>query len=326
MSYTFDCIDAGTENCPCYLAQTGDCLTCSRLQGKEYCDCEWRGVCVYNEFIQGGKKANNIRKDFNVAIIEKRKYLDDLAVFVVEVGKGFALKASKPGSYVFVKSHEGPAFYNVPISVMKSDVETGRLHLAIKAISAKTKLLLQAENELTLRGVYRNGILNIKSVIGERGRIDKDKKMLLITKGVGFAPAALLSEWAGGRAGIDFLIDTDKLGNEIILDYMPKDIKGTVKETCLNESLGCDEGCGKLKEFIKSGEYKLVVALTSDYYIKKIRNLIKEITPSPEFACSNNFQMCCGEGICGACSRVDSAGISFKMCKSNTIVINDEIC
>ena len=32
------CIDAGSENCPCLLAASGDCITCSRLQGKDCCD------------------------------------------------------------------------------------------------------------------------------------------------------------------------------------------------------------------------------------------------------------------------------------------------
>jgi hypothetical protein len=63
-----NCIDAGTENCPCYLAVTGDCLICSRLQGKDYCDCNWRGVCIYNEFMQGNGKVNNPRRDFEAEI------------------------------------------------------------------------------------------------------------------------------------------------------------------------------------------------------------------------------------------------------------------
>ena len=29
------CIDAGSENCPCLLAESGDCITCSRLKGKD---------------------------------------------------------------------------------------------------------------------------------------------------------------------------------------------------------------------------------------------------------------------------------------------------
>ena len=315
----FDCIDAGTENCPCYLAQTGDCLTCSRLQGKEHCDCDWRGVCIYNEFIQGGKEANNIRKDFNARILEKKQYLDDLAVFVVDVGKGFALKASKPGSYVFVKANLDPAFYNVPISVMKSDVENGALHLAIKAISAKTKLLLKEQKELTLRGVYRNGILNLKSVIGKRGTIEKNNKMLLITKGVGFAPAVLLSEWVENRARTDFLIDIDKISGELVLDYMPKEVSGVVKEIDLRDSFANEKEYARLKRNIESEQYESILALTSDYYIEKFGKLAAGLTPSPIFACGNNFQICCGEGICGACSRVNAEGVTFKMCKCNAM-------
>ena len=39
---TYKCVDTGSENCPCELAVTGDCLTCSRLQGKDSCDCDWK--------------------------------------------------------------------------------------------------------------------------------------------------------------------------------------------------------------------------------------------------------------------------------------------
>jgi NAD(P)H-flavin reductase len=242
------------------------------------------------------------------------------------VGKGFALKASKPGSYVFVKAHKDPAFYNVPISVMKSDIENGALHLAIKTISAKTKLLAKEEKELTLRGIYRNGILNIRSVIGERGRAEKESKILLITKGVGFAPAVLLSEWAGSHAKIDFFIDAGKIGNEIVLDYTPKEAGGTVRETDLREIFESEAERNKLKESIESANYDAVLVLTSDYYIKKMRDLVAEIKPPPKFACGNNFQICCGEGICGACSRVNPDGITFKMCKCNAIVIPAEYC
>ena len=65
------CIDAGSENCPCLLAESGDCITCSRLQGKDCCDCNWRGVCIYNEYIQNGKKINNRRESKKTRILKK---------------------------------------------------------------------------------------------------------------------------------------------------------------------------------------------------------------------------------------------------------------
>ncbi|HVI41987.1 MAG TPA: hypothetical protein VM577_15150, partial [Anaerovoracaceae bacterium] len=156
-----NCIDAGSENCPCYLAVTGDCLICSRLQGKDFCNCNWRGVCIYNEFVQGNRKVNNPRRDFEARIVQKKFYKEDLVVYILDVGKGFAMKAERPGSYLFVKGNGTNSFYDVPISVMKADVEKGQIHLAIKIISTKTKALLMEKDTLVLRGPYRNGLHGI---------------------------------------------------------------------------------------------------------------------------------------------------------------------
>lgn len=40
------CNDLDGDGCPCILAETCDCPECSMLQGKELCDCRWRGLCV----------------------------------------------------------------------------------------------------------------------------------------------------------------------------------------------------------------------------------------------------------------------------------------
>ncbi|MDO4552218.1 MAG: sulfide/dihydroorotate dehydrogenase-like FAD/NAD-binding protein, partial [Bacillota bacterium] len=157
------CIDAGTENCPCYLAVTGDCLTCSRLQGKDCSDCDWRGVCIYNEFVQGNRKVNGPRTETEVKIVSVRFYTEDLAVLVLQTGRGMALKGRRPGSYVFLRRPGAPHFFDAPLSIMRSDTENGLLHLAVKEAGTKTRELLSArEGEtLLLRGIYRNGILGL---------------------------------------------------------------------------------------------------------------------------------------------------------------------
>ena len=68
------CADVGTANCPCPLAETGDCLICGRLSGKDCSDCKWSGVCIYNEYIQNDKIIRNRRKNFRASIVEKREY------------------------------------------------------------------------------------------------------------------------------------------------------------------------------------------------------------------------------------------------------------
>lgn len=333
----YDCIDCGTENCPCYLAATGDCLICSRLAGKDYCDCDWKGVCIYNEFIQGGKKINNIREEFEAPVIERRRYGADTVVLVLDVGRGFALKCSGPGSYVFLKRKEDEDFYSIPISVMKSDIAAGKIHLAVKEMAGKSKRITEAQicesgsaevmnaaesggagknaaaDTLTVRGVYRNGILGIKDLIGPRGRVDTDRKMMIITKGIGFAPAAHLAEWVGGRAAIDIYTDTDKIEEELIAEYMPKSLNSTRRNIDLRREFEF-KGTERISEIYREGGYNTLIVLASDYYIEQIGKILHID------ARSNNFRLCCGEGVCGACSYTDDFGRTFKMCKCSSLI------
>ncbi len=303
----YDCIDCGTENCPCYLALTGDCLVCSRLSGKDCCDCDWKGVCVYNEFIQGGKRVNNIRNEFEAQVKEKKKYEEGTEVLVLEVGRGFALKCSWPGSYVFLRCREDESFYSIPISVLKSDIRGGKIHLAVKELSAKSKRILTADT-LVVRGVYRNGILGIKDIIGTRGRVDTARKIMIVTKGIGFAPAALLIAWIGGRTQSDIFIDKDKIDEKLIEEYLPECLNGKVSYIDLRREFEYKK-TERVSEIYREGGHNTLVVLTSDYYLSEIGKVLKID------AKSNNYRLCCGEGICGACSYTDDFGRTFKMCK-----------
>lgn len=302
-----NCVDAGSENCPCYLAVTGDCLVCSRLQGKDYCNCDWRGVCIYNEFIQGNRKVNNPRRDFEARIAERKFYMEDLVVYILDVGKGFAMKASRPGSYLFVKASGAISFYDIPISVMKADVEKGQVHLAIKIISTKTKALLAEESKLVLRGPYRNGVHGISSIVKKKG---KDHKTLIIAKGIGVAPGILASCELQQRGSVDMVIDTDKISQSLIDDYL-EDGNGLIRYL----SLTGKNSEKQLTNIMKKNPYDNVILLVSDYYIDLIGRMIKKVLPAADLAVSNNFRICCGEGLCGSCSIDTSGGSTIKMCK-----------
>jgi len=305
-----DCIDSGTENCPCYLAATGDCLICSRLQGKEYCDCPWKGVCIYNEFIQNNKKVNNPRKDFTARIITKKKYLDDLYVITLDVGRGFALRCAIPGSYVFLQPPDREDYYHTPISVMQADTENGFITLLIKTFSAKTKAICSQEEKLLVRGVYRGGIFGLSKITGRFSRILPDSKVLIFTKGVGFAPAINFLDWAGSNTQSELIIDPDKICNQVIWDYIQPSTADKITLKSLQECLD-----SPLQETIINGGYTAVVALSSDYYIEEIKKIVMNLPSPPAFIHSNNANICCGEGICGACSCVDPNGTIHKRCK-----------
>ena len=153
----YDCIDCGTENCPCSLAETGDCIVCSRLSGKDFCDCDWKGVCVYNEFVQNGKKSSGIRGEQEMTIVRRDGYGEETTVLVLDCGRGFALKCLQPGSFLFLKKPKDHHFYSMPVSVLAAEPEKGRIHLAVRAFAAKSKHLLEEGETLTVRGVYPNG-------------------------------------------------------------------------------------------------------------------------------------------------------------------------
>lgn len=304
------CADVGTVNCPCPLAETGDCLICSRLAGKDICDCQWAGVCVYNEYIQNDKVIRNKRQNKTVPILKKIRYGSDLMVIVLKVSKGFALQAMVPGSFVFINTVGETDFFNMPVSVMKADVKKGFLYIALKIISGKTKKIAAADSELQVRGIYRNGLLG--QGVAE---LAEDKKnggrWLLITKGIGFAPAVNLLNWASGKVKVDMISDMAKVSEEMAEDHLrePMEIFG--------ENLTMQKG--DLQEMMqvfnakKAQQYDRIIIMASDYYIRTIAEKME--VPAKNLVFCNNFRMCCGEGICGACGHIDKDGNVSKMCK-----------
>ncbi len=173
------CADAGTVNCPCYLAEYGKCIVCTRLNGPDRfcrtdesageeagnscralasCDCQWQGTCIYNEYLQNKRCIKDWMTDGDASLqsdvsgerrqgclckIQKIKWFeDDLAVMRISVPRGMAEKASLPGSFVFVKAPGMESCFSFPVSVMRSDYEDRTLELAIKVTGPKSRALL----------------------------------------------------------------------------------------------------------------------------------------------------------------------------------------
>ncbi len=331
------CADVGTANCPCPLASTGDCLVCGKLSERGECDCCWAGVCVYNEYIQNGSLVRGSRENKTASILKKIWYGSDLLVIVLKVTKGFALEAAQPGSFVFVNASGEKEFSNVPVSVMKADPEKGQISIALKIISGKTKAVAREEKELQLRGVYRNGLLGqglegLREDIRQAGRAPGKKRWLIVTKGVGFAPAVNLTRRAGGNIRMDFLVDTEKINDEIVMDYLQSELSDNKADVSfrkdslqsIGEYLKTERAKGRrpfLAGSYNTDVYDRIIILASDHYIKTLAEYM-DIPPHKLVFC-NNFRMCCGEGICGACSHIDGRGEVSKMCKCRSVDIRE---
>jgi len=378
------CADVGTRNCPCPLAETGDCLVCSRLSGARECSCRWAGVCVYNEYMQNGSMVRTKRKARSTGILQRLRQGDDLLMLQLRVPRGFALEASRPGSFLFLKPPGAPEMTSVP--VMAADVEHESLWVILKIISAKTKALAACEDFLEMRGIYRSGLLG-KGVAGMLDLHDPGisvrKRWLILTKGVGFAPAVNLIRWAAGRVDIHVIADPEKVGDDVIRQqfraWRPEahrseggrfrlefqslaklleqpaaasplqqtDSIATALHTsdstaatppapalhtsgshdpdlnapCLQQTDSTAAAppatalhtSGSHDPDLQQTDYDRIFLLTSDYYIKRLSAVMK--IPPEKLVFCNNFHLCCGEGICGACGHVDAEGNLRKMCK-----------
>lgn len=310
---TFMCIDAGGENCPCVLAESGNCVACGRLSGHDCTECKWHGVCIYNEYLQNHRRVKNNRKDFEADIVERIVYDEETVLIGLSVGKGFALKCYAAGVYVFLRKKGSEEYFNAPISVLKADTERGIIYLLIKGISAKTKPLIKEDRSLNVRGPYKNGIFGLEELysgIKTAKQEGRKYKILIVAKATGIAPALKLMQSLGEAHYICLVADLTNLDKRIISKtFIPNSDK--LIELDLNKP----KDIQTLKHEFSIGEYDSLAVFTSDYYINLISELAEEIGFEGKIALSNNFNLCCGEGVCGACSVAGKNGETLKMCK-----------
>lgn len=300
-----ECIDAGSDHCPCYLAEVNECITCSQLQGKNFCDCNWRGVCIYQEFIWAGCKSKKIRSTFTCPIISKININDTSYILELKTNHTLTRELSEPGSYVFVKSNDSPQFFYAPMSVLDYDDEKDEIKLAIQTLGSKTKLLYGSENSVMVRGPYWNGILGLKYI-----KSTQNSKVLLVLRGIAQSTGILLvKKLIKGGNKITVIIDKGKIGQDIINDS----ILGLVDKIYYADLLSYS-GQQLLQNLISDTDIKLIYSGGSDEQHLNILNYIDLYNPKALLSISNNANICCGEGICGSCETIID-GSPIKSCK-----------
>ena len=82
------------------------------------------------------------RKARSTGILQRLRQGDDLLMLQLRVPRGFALEASRPGSFLFLKPPGAPEMTSVPVSVMAADVEHESLWVILKIILQRRKPLL----------------------------------------------------------------------------------------------------------------------------------------------------------------------------------------
>ena len=286
----YKCVDAGSRRCPCQLMKAGQCYVCTMSRtGKCTCGRNWEGVCPYTEYVVNGLKSGGLLKTFRARVLEVVSYSEQLKVVTLEVPAGFAQQCRAAGSFVLAES----LGCKVPLSVLRTG--TAAVELAVQPAGPKTMDLLDPErSEWEISGPFEAGLSG-----GHKLR--KDEPLLVIAKGTAVAPYVNLAQSLNGK----LMIDGDKLTEDFLQEYVGTDYE----QICLGDEM--DRAAAAIDS------YSQVMFLASPYYTEKILEMRPE--RKDDIITANHANMCCGVGICGACSCTDKDGVAVRRCKCREI-------
>jgi hypothetical protein len=282
--------------------------------GEDFCNCsDTVSFCVLQELKNNGGRAKDQHHIMKCTVTYETIYDDVTKLIRVSIPDGHVKDFVNLGSFVFVRVYEN-TFYDVPISVLYEDIYHDSIELMIQLQGVKTKCFrdLKAGDTIFLRGPYLNGIQGL----GPISRL-RDGKALVICRGIGLFPSLhAIFELKKNNNQVEIYLDGGSFSRNLI--RVAKDLY----ELDANEISFLDpEGnispklCRVIDDAIKD-DVGLIHLGVSDYLLKKI---IGHIETSSErkvaLSCINNTHMCCGEGICGACTRNADAKRIVHLCK-----------
>ena len=301
---TLSCADAGGKYCPCHLAYSKDCILCNMLNKNETCDCMWQGVCIYNE----------VAHNKNVPVLQRQEYLCDIEeinpieectyLIKIKIPKVLSKDLCSPGAYILIKSKDKDSeMFNTPISVMDVDVDNNTVEVVVKTVGIKTKDLIKF-NQVYIKAPYFNGIFGLKEI-----KSTSKSNSLVILNGLSQVNSInVIRRLIENNNKVDVFINH----NGIILENVIKKISDLGANIY---HIDIDDDKAYIEDYIKTNNIRLVYSGGSNHFNKDIMNIVNSIDENIRFAISNNNLICCGEGICGACS-INLNGLKVKTCKT----------
>lgn len=305
------CIDAGSKFCPCSLADTGECLTCSILRGEEQCDCDWRGVCILNEYRFNRKRSRGPRPEQAVRVLAEHRLAPTIVRLVVEAPDDFDADWTMPGAFVMARPIGSSQYYSTPLCIYNTTTEEPHMiELVIQENGVKTKALLQSQPRILLRGPYYNGWFGYKAVKSTAG-----SQVIMVVRGMGQAPALkMASELLRAENELLVYLDPGSAQVPFILDDLNR-VGAHVRQVNLLDDLPYQD----MAMILKEQPIALMVSAGADIQHTRVADLIKQTGSEALIVLTNNHAMTCGEGICGACMIEVSQGQKIKTCKSQLL-------
>ncbi len=302
----WECVDAGSEYCPCHLAETKDCIACSQLRGEEFCDCQWNGVCILNEYVNNMRKVNFRKEYYEGYIIEEQELEENLVFIKINTDKNLINKLKEPGSYIFIRGVDDQHYFETPMVVFKIDSEDS-FCIVYQKVGCKTKKIGR-NFKIAIKGPYWNGILGSKYL-----KNIANEKCLIIARGIGQSSILLpIEKLISNNNSLLVLLDKGKLDSLYSYDYIKSLNNIIIKEINIFEV----EGDEYISNILKEENIKLVLSAGSNMLHRTISNKLKQLDKKPYFLTSNNGPLCCGEGVCGSCTMKTIDGSRVKLCKT----------
>lgn len=298
------CADAGSKYCPCHLAYSGDCIKCSLIRGKKTCDCMWQGVCVYNEIQHNQNSQICEREEYLCKITEVKELENNILLIKISIPKCIAKDLCSPGAYVLLKSKDrSSSIFNTPISVMNLDIENNILEVIIKPRGIKTKTIVDFD-EVWVKGPYFNGVFGIADI-----KYTSDANCAVILSGLSQVNSInIVNALINNNNHVDVFINS----KAVVLDEVVEKI---IKAGANVQTIDIEEDEDFIIDYLRRNNIELVYCGGHTSFNRKIMNKIDSINKDIKLVIPNNNLICCGEGICGACT-VNLNGERVKSCKA----------
>ena len=294
------CADYGSRFCPCILAVTGGCVVCSQVNGKAFCDCKASGgICIKQELLRNGGKAKPGRLTYECEVISVIHY-DGLVFLRVKVPISLEREVKRPGGFVFVRRKDAASWYDVPISVQFEEMMVGSIGMTLLFRGVKTNQFkdLAEGDTLLLRGPFNNGLLGLQHLEAQQS-----SRCLILTKGIGLLPSvSAVDEGNFSPSILKFQLDLFELPfKPLTLLDDDGELSTPAKHV--------------IRRFVADGG-SLIHVGASEYVIHQVAAYLHYIgNRHVKLSACNNARMCCGEGVCGACTETTADKRVIHHCK-----------
>ncbi|MDT8716560.1 sulfide/dihydroorotate dehydrogenase-like FAD/NAD-binding protein [Clostridium sp. 19966] len=307
-----NCIDSGTEYCPCHLAEVGECILCSRLSGKTFCDCNnWNGVCIYTEFINNSNKPKENRKNYICKVLDKAKIQQGTIEYTLSTPYKITQDLAYPGSFIFIRSPKTFQFYDTPISIMECNLEENWIKFVVEIKGIKTKNIeaIEKNDNMLIRGPFWNGIFGLKNIYSAR-----DGVSIVIARAIGQAPAVPVIKKLHENGNRIIAILDDAVGKELFVNkYLEKYQCEVIRCSTIYEDGNLTKELKDLLTTITENEHVNLLQCNGPDILNK--NIAEFLDGKVKISCCNNAKMCCGQGVCGSCSTKYDGNITKRLCK-----------